>query len=298
MSKVPRKKQNGYGLFILAAAIYTAGVIAFSIWSFFLQRSNLLEQVDQSLINATHATEQILGSVFIECAVEAETVYKLGYAANQQHLDRFAGDCQFERLGAIGLKKGTTWKLIAGSKYDRTVFGDPSLFLNLSGSILSSSIQKLARSENETVWIQTMTTGENEERRIAVRYHSLGTEKGYALLVARSTHDVKQLIHALAIRTAAIALFLHVMACPLILLYSRTQKKAAQKAAGLNIRLQQDFAKQKEREAELEDAIHDLERFNNVTVGREGRIIELKAEVNTLLKQMERPNRYSTDHIE
>ena len=52
---------------------------------------------------------------------------------------------------------------------------------------------------------------------------------------------------------------------------------------------------QKIREAELEDAIRDLERFNAITLGREDRIIGLKAEVNTLLEQMKRKKRYGSE---
>ena len=296
MSLAPKTTRKGYGLFIFAAAIYTVGVLSFSTWSFFQQRTNLIDQIDQSLINATHATEQILGHVLIECAVEAHGVYDLDVASNKKNLDHFASDCRFEHLGAIGYKKGETWALIAKSESGQSPAG--GLFFDLIGPSLSEIVQLLDTSKGENIHIQTLTTPENEELRVAIRYHSLGSDSGYALLVARNTHDVKQLIHSLAIRTAAIAAFLYAMAFPLILFYSRTRLQSGKEAAKLNIQLQQDFIKQKDREAQLEDAIQDLERFNTVTVGREGRIIELKAEVNTLLEQMKRKKRYNVDHPE
>ncbi len=300
MSKTPRKKQKVYGLFSLTAAIYTTGVIVFSVWSYFQQRCNLREAVDHSLINATHATEQILGRIFIECAVEANEVYGLGSASNQQNLDRFASNCHFECLGVIGYKKSATWKLIAGggSMSGQNTLKKSLAILEPLDPSLSTTIRQLAKSGKETIRLQTLMAGENKELRVAIRYHSIGTDRGYALLVAQSTHDVKRLTRALAIRTAAIALFLHIMVFPLILLYSRTQKKAREETLVLNTRLQQDVARQKERETELKDAMHDLERFNTVAVGRETRVIELKAEINTLLEQMKRQKRYNIDQTE
>ncbi len=293
MNETRGRKRKGYGPFVLAASIYTAGVVAFSIWSYFQQRTNLLEQADQSLINATHATEQILGSIFIMCAVEIDTTYDLGYAANQKNLNRFADDCHFDVLGAVGHKGAKIWALIAGGEKNESLPANASRLHNLLHLKLSSVVRTLANPGNGSTRMQTVEIEEYGELRIAIRYHTISADTGYAILVARSTHDVNQLIHALALRTVAIAIFLYAMAFPLILLYNRVQAKTAQKMAGLNTRLQQDFIKQKEREAELEDAIHDLERFNAVAIGRENRIIELKAEVNTLLEQINRPKRYN-----
>ena len=298
MSETTERKQRSYGLFALAAGIYTAGVVAFSVWSYFQQRTNLLAQVDQSLINATHATEQILGNIFIMCAVETETAYELGYAANQENLNRFADDCHFDILGAVGHKGPKLWELIAGGEHDETLPVGSSRFHDLLHSKLASTIRTLAHSGNSSTKMKTVELEEHRELRIAIRYNTISADTGYAILVARNTHDVNQLIRALAMRTVGIALFLHIMIFPMIALYNRAQAKTAKKMALLNARLQQDFIKQKDREVELEDAIHDLERFNTVTVGRETRIIELKAEVNTLLEQMKRKKRYNIDRVE
>jgi len=298
MSESTGRKQRSYGLFALAAGIYTAGVVAFSVWSYFQQRTNLLAQFDQSLINATHATEQILGNIFIMCAVETETTYELGYAANQGNLNRFADDCHFDILGAIGHKGAKLWELIAGGEHDETLPAGSSRFHDLLHSKLSSTVRTLANSGNSSTKMQTVEFGECRELRIAIRYNTISADTGYAILVAHGTHNVNQWIRALAMRTVGIAIFLHIMIFPMIALYNRAQTKTAQKMALLNARLQQDFTKQKDREVELKDAIHDLERFNTVTIGRETRIIELKAEVNTLLDQMKRQKRYNIDHIE
>ncbi len=294
MNPPTKKTKKGYGPFLMAATLYTIGVLLFATWSYLQQRSTLLKQIDQSLIHATYATEQILGSIFIECAVEADSIYGLGYVANQKNLDHFASNCHFEYLGAFGYKQGTSWKLIIGNQ-ESLSGATSSNSLNSIPSTISSTIQRLARSEKETTHMQTITTGTHEELRIATRYHSIGGDRGYAILVAQNTQDAKQSIQRLALRMVAIALFLHVMAFPLILLYSRIHKKTAEKMTAINLQLKQDFIQQKEREAELEDAIQDLERFNAMAVGREDRIIELKSEVNTLLKQMKREKRYNVE---
>lgn len=297
MSETTKKKRKGYGAFTLAAIAYMVGVIAFSIWSYFQQRTSLIEQIDQSLVNATHATEQILGHVFLACAVETETPQELGYAASQDNLNRFANDCHYEILGAIGHKGGKTWELIHSDGQNGILATDTPRFHDLFHSKLFSIGQPLASAGNDSILIQTVEFEKYGELRIAIRYRPISADSGYSILVARSTRNLNQLTRALAIRIVAIGVFLFAMAFPLIVLYNRIQIKSAQKTDELNAQLQQDFIELKEREAELEDAIHDLERFNNVAVGRENRIIELKAEVNTLLEQMNRQKRYNIDHV-
>lgn len=291
-------RRKGYGLFAMAAAVYSTGVIAFSVWSYVQQRANLLAQVDLSLIHATHATEQILGNIFITCAVETEESYELGYADNQENLNRFANDCHFDVLGAVGHKEGKQWELICGGKQNRTLPTDASNFRDLLHTKLFPMIETLANSGNGTIRMQTMEIGEFGELRIAIRYHPISTDTGYAILVARNTHDVNQLMRSLGMRAVGMGIFLYAMAFPLIMLYHFAQARSSQETAELHALLQQDYTKLKERETELEDAIHDLERFNAVAIGRESRIIELKAEVNTVLEQMGQHKRYTVDHVE
>ena len=156
----------------------------------------------------------------------------------------------------------------------------------------------LASSGNVSIRMQTLELGEYGELRVAIRYHPISADTGYAIVVARSTHDLNQLIYKLAMRAVGIGIFLYAMAFPLIALYHYIQTRSSQETADLNILLQQDFRKLKERKAKLEDAIHDLERFNAVAIGRESRIIELKAEVNTLLEMMKERKRYNVDYTE
>jgi len=53
-----------------------------------------------------------------------------------------------------------------------------------------------------------------------------------------------------------------------------------------------DVTKRKRIEAELLQKCNDLERFNNLTVDREMRMIELKAEINALLNAAGQPDKY------
>ncbi len=283
------------GLFVLAAFIYTVGVVSFSGWSYLRQRANLHAQADQSLINATYATEQVLGGIFLECAVETESVHEMGFAASQAKLDTLAGNCRLDALGAVGRKGTETWTLIAGGGHSALIPSEEIQFQAPLPPELSTLVLKLAEFGNDYFQLKTLQIGAYEEQRIAVRYHATSAQSGYALVAARSTRNINQLLRALAVRTMLTSIFLYAMAIPLIALYNRTLAKTTRETANLNTRLQQDFAGQKIREAELEDAIHDLERFNAITLGREDRIIGLKAEVNTLLEQMKRKKRYGSE---
>lgn len=298
MKEIKNRKRKGFGLFAMAAALYTMGIISFCIWSYFQQRNNLLEKVDQSLINATYATEQILGEIFITCAVETEAPYTLGYITNQKNLNRFADDCNFNLIGAIGHKDEIQWELICGGNGHEARRSDITYFQDSLRTELFHIVEQLSHSEHEAFRIYITQTDANKELRIAIRYHHLSSSTGYAILVARNTQDINRLITILAWRAVGMGIFLYAMAFPLILLYHYAQARSSQETSKLNTLLQQDYTQLKEREAELEDAIHDLERFNAVSIGREGRIIELKAEVNTLLEQMKQTKRYNVDHVE
>lgn len=298
MTHPKRRKQNGRGLFALAAIIYMAGVVVFSIWSYLQERENILSQLDRSLINGTHAIEQILGDIFIECSVEVGTSDELGGAAKQKKLNQFANDCHFDLIGAMGYKDAKLWGIIGGGKPRGDLGMDTSDFDGMLRSDLSSLVWTLVNSGNISIQIQTMELERYGKIRIAARYHPISSDDGYAILVAHSMDDINQPMHTLVLRTVAIGLFLYAMAFPLIALYNRTQMKSSKETAKLNAQLQQDFIQLKEREAELEDAIHDLERFNSVALDREGRVIQLKAEVNTLLEQTGRQKRYNIDHVD
>lgn len=287
-------KQSGQRLFILAAFIYSAGVVAFSGWFYLRQRSDLYAQADQSLINATYAIEQVLGGISLECAVEMETVHETGYAANRVKLDNLADNCRFDALGAVVRKGAESWILIAGGKKNGLIAPDGIQFQAPLQPELSAVVLELAESGDNGLRLLTAQIGAYGEQRIAIRYHARSARTGYALVATRSTRGITLLLRALALRTLFASIFLYAMAIPLIALYNRAQAKTARELADLNTRLQQDFDQQKIREAELEDAIGDLERFNAIALGREDRIVELKAEVNTLLEQMKRKKRYTT----
>ena len=295
----PIKKHRAYGLFAIAAAIYTLGVVAFSTWSYFEHRAILLAHIDESLINATHATEQIIGRIFIECAVEFETVHEPGHAANQAELDRFAEACRFDAIGAIAIKGTNLWPLVVGIDRNGTHHPAKALFQSpIQSGELAAILRSVATPGNDRVRMQSLRHEKYGSLRVAVRYEPIGAQSGYALVVARNIGYMDGLMRAQVFHKIANGLFLLAMAYPLIALYNRARAKSSKQLATLNERLQQDVEIQRKREVELKDAIHDLERFNAVAVGREGRIIELKAEVNTLLEQANRTKRYKGDHIE
>ncbi len=57
-----------------------------------------------------------------------------------------------------------------------------------------------------------------------------------------------------------------------------------------------DVTERKRAEEELHNYTRDLERFNQVAVGREKRMIELKAEINGLLRELGREEKYRSPH--
>jgi PAS domain S-box-containing protein len=54
-----------------------------------------------------------------------------------------------------------------------------------------------------------------------------------------------------------------------------------------------DITEHKEVELKINQQLIELKRWQDVTLGREGRILEMKAEVNELLAQMGLPPRYA-----
>jgi len=58
------------------------------------------------------------------------------------------------------------------------------------------------------------------------------------------------------------------------------------------ISVTRDITERKQTEEALKQNYAEIERVNNVTVGREVRMVELKREVNTLLKAVGQPEKY------
>ena len=56
--------------------------------------------------------------------------------------------------------------------------------------------------------------------------------------------------------------------------------------------IQIDITERKQAEEEIKKQLAELQRWNNATLGREMRILEIKREVNELLGQAGQPPRY------
>jgi len=55
-----------------------------------------------------------------------------------------------------------------------------------------------------------------------------------------------------------------------------------------------DITEQNRSEERLKRTLEDMERFNHLMRGRERRTLELKAEINSLLKELGQPIKYRT----
>ena len=296
MASSPPEKSRAYGLFATAAIIYTLGVIAFSAWSYFEHRAILLAHIDKSLIDATHATEQIIGTIFIECAVELETIHEGGYAATRIELDQFAEACQYDLVMAVAVKGTHLWTIVGGVDRNGAVADSETLFQDpIQSKKIVTTLRELDAAGRKDTRVLNLYHDQYGYLRVAVRYIPLRSDTGYALIVVRNNEEIERLMRAQIFRKIINGMFLLIMAFPLVALFHRAKVQTLKKMAVLNERLRHDVAERKKRELELEDAIHDLERFNSVTLGRENRVIELKAEINTLLEQMNRQKRYNMD---
>ena len=295
----PTQKTRAYSLFAFAAMIYTAGVIAFSVWSYDQHRDFLLSSIDQSLLNATHSTEQILGEIYIQCAVETESLHELGYAANQKELSQFATACDLDAVGAIALKGTNLWTLVGGIEHDGIIPSREVLFKDpVQSEKLVEILYTIKDPATPNYQIQNLLHETYGQLRLAVRYEGISDDSGYALIAMLNIDYINEVMRAQLVQSMATGLFLLIMAFPLAALFHRAKQRTSKQVDELNALLRKDVEQRKAREVELEDAIRDLERFNAVTVGRESRIIELKAEVNTLLEQMNRKKRYTITHVE
>ena len=58
----------------------------------------------------------------------------------------------------------------------------------------------------------------------------------------------------------------------------------------------EDLTARKQAEQKILAQLDELRRWQDVMLGREGRVLELKAEVNALLAAQDRPDRYARDH--
>lgn len=78
-------------------------------------------------------------------------------------------------------------------------------------------------------------------------------------------------------------------------LWVRTTGEAVRNEQGEIVQVQgsfQDIQARKQAEAELTTQLHELQRWHDATLGREGRILELKRQVNELLEKLGLPLRY------
>lgn len=301
MSKsVKNSAQPKYGSFVLAATAYISGVLLFSFWSYSAHQKALINQMDATLVDAAFSMQEILGADVTGRLAAATETRTETVSEKQQSLARLARHGSFSFVEVVSVRNETIIPLIAGLNPDtETAENSDNIHWPLPPD-LTAALLSLATTEDDASLLITAAhpVDTDETVRYAIRYHAEGPGGGLAFLVARKRAVINQALADQALRLLAAGLGMLLLAIPLISLFSRTQKKAAEELSEMNIRLQHDVDLQQSREEELKDAISDLERFNAVSSGRETRIIELKNEVNELLQQLKRAKRYNIDKID
>lgn len=58
-----------------------------------------------------------------------------------------------------------------------------------------------------------------------------------------------------------------------------------------------DISLRKQLEDEMRKKVHELESYNRILIGRELKMVELKKEINSLLKQLGQPPKYADDDL-
>jgi hypothetical protein len=275
------------GAFASAAVFYAAGVTAFSGWSYVAHRTALLENVDVVLKNGACATREILGIPGTVQLDSLESIERSPGVSRSDQLSRHARNGEFKLIGSLARIENDTHSLIVDQ---RAVVHSSEV-----ADTLAALAFDLAGSVDQGMAMLTLNDKTYGMLRVAMIYEGVANGPGMAYFVAKDMDAINGRLKALTIEKAATGLFLLVMAIPLIALYSRMQSRVTHELSSLNARLQQDVEVQRQRESELKEAMHDLERFTAVSAGRETRIIELKAEVNELLGRLKFDKRYNMD---
>ena len=284
------------GRFAIAAALYAAGVVAFTAWTYFSHRATLLGHFDRSLENAAFAAREIVGDDYADSLLLVGATNSEAYATCQKQLGRFARNGGFSAVGAVGRKGGQTFSLVAGSGGDGTIPKDDIKLGEPLPPEMAAMVLDLATAlDDNGIALLTTEHPKYGMLRVAAFYRGKSDGTGLAFLVAKGMEPLHAKLKKQAENEVASGVLLLVFAVPLVVLYNRAQKHAANELAELNEQLKEDVEGQKTHAEELEDAIKDLERFNAVTAGRENRIIELKHEVNDLLVQQNQAKRYNID---
>lgn len=282
-----------FGSFILAVTAYITGVLLFSFWSYFSHQNIRIDQMDETLLDATFSVKELLGTDGIATLPNGSAP---GFG-KQQGLTRLARHGAFSSVAVISIDEKKITPLIVGLNSSPAPTAVDTNRYPIPPDV-EMALLRLATAGTDDVNLFTTTHPEEEDIRYAIRFKAEHKGCGIAFLVAQERTMLKEELADQAWHLFAAGLGMLFLATPLISLFNRTRKKAEEELSSMNISLHHDIDQQQSREEELKDAISDLERFNAVSAGRESRIIELKAEVNELLQQLKREKCYNIDKID
>ncbi len=289
MRDKPHKRYRG---FILAATAYVTGAFLFSVWSYTSHRSERLAFIDKSLLDTAVATREIVRPELISFASDHPIHDETLSTDIQSRLMRLVRNGRFTSIGVAHVHPNQIELMMTG-------WGEgDELHEESINEHLEHELANLSKGGQHEISLFTMTNLPQGSVRVAVAYDAKNEHQGTAYIVVQHSSMIKEELGVPMLGLTAAGMGLLILAIPLIPLLNRSNKVNSTNLSVMNDQLQHDMNQQKSREDELKDAIRDLERFNAVSAGRESRIIELKAEVNDLLEQLNRTKRYNIDRID
>lgn len=289
MRDKPDKRYRGL---ILAITAYIAGVVLFSVWSYVAHRSERLAFIDKSLLDTAVATREIVRPELLPFTSDHPLHEKKLSADIQSRLMRLIRNGRFTNIGVAHVDQSQVELMMAG-------WGEGHELHQASiNEYLKHELVNQAKGGRHDMSLFTVNSLPQGSVRVAVAYDAETPHRGSAYIVVQHSSIIKEELNDQMLRVTAAGIGMLILAMPLIILLKRSKKETAFDLSMINDQLQHDMNQQKSREDELKDAIRDLERFNAVSAGRESRIIELKAEVNDLLGELNRTKRYNIDRID
>lgn len=292
--------QKHYKSFRHTVAFCVIGLLAISAISYYVANQMLLKNRDHALENAVFAIQEIIVDDHAAARVLSGSTNAPAYLSYKEKLSRFLSQSREISIAGVALYKSGNEVIFLAAETNAPGY---MLAENLRAALeaLPAEEQQQPRKEPASgtqpgiFHLDFSTAGKMHAAVSFVHMESGNTLIYYAGQPAEAFQSRQ---YAYLLLESAHALFSIIAIVLSIVFYTEATKA---KHEGLNARnkeLQEELHLLQAKEKKLRDIIRDNERFNTLTLRREERVIQLKAEVNQLLAQMQREKRYNVDKMD